>query len=165
MRRNLIETLTGAVVLAVAVVFLIMAYSRADLAPTRGYTLVARFDRVDGLKDGSDVRVSGIKVGSVAAQELDPKTFLAVVRMTVEDAVKLPKDTSASITSDGLLGDKYIALSPGGAEDNLQPGGEITFTQGSIDVVGLIGQYVFSQSGSSSGGDKSKSEPPKPDGP
>lgn len=164
MRRNLIETLTGAVVLVVAVVFLVMAYSRADLAPTRGYSVVARFDRVDGLKGGSDVRISGIKVGSVVGQELDPKTFLAVVRMTVEDAIKLPKDTTAAITSDGLLGDKYIALSPGGADDDIPPGGEITFTQGSIDVVGLIGQYVFSQSGGgSSGGDKAKPDQPKPD--
>jgi phospholipid/cholesterol/gamma-HCH transport system substrate-binding protein len=162
MRRNLIETLTGAVVLVVAVVFLVMAYSRADLAPTRGYSVIARFDRVDGLKNGSDVRISGIKVGSVVGQQLDPQSFLAVVRLTIEDSVKLPKDTSASITSDGLIGDKYVSLSPGGADEVIAPGGEITFTQGAIDVVGLIGQYIFSQSGG--GGEKSKSGDGKPNG-
>lgn len=149
MQRNLIETLTGAVVLVVAALFLVMAYSRAELKPVRGYTVTARFDRVDGLKNGSDVRISGIKVGSVISQTLDPQTFLAIVQTSIDENVQLPKDTSASITSDGLLGDKYIALSPGGADENIKPGGEISFTQGSIDVIGLIGQYIFSQSGSS----------------
>lgn len=145
MRGNLVETLTGAVVLVVALSFLFFAYSRANVGIVRGYELVAKFDRVDGLNIGSDVFVSGIKVGSVADQYLDPETYLAVVSMSLDPSVKLPEDSSAEIGSNGLLGDKFVALVPGGAEEMLGQGDEIMFTQGSIDVVGLIGQAIFSR--------------------
>lgn len=159
MKRNLVETLVGAVVLVVAAVFLVLAYAQADLRAGSGYALVAKFDRIDGLKNGSEVRISGIKVGTVIAMELDPKSFLAIVRMDIASNVKLPKDTSAAVSADGLLGEKFIALNPGGADDNLQPNGEIGLTQGSVDVVGLIGQYIFSQTGPSD--DKKKTDEKK----
>ena len=145
MRGNLVETLTGAVVLAVALSFLFFAYSRADVGTVRGYELVAKFDRVDGLNIGSDILLSGIKVGSVADQYLDLETYLAVVSMSLDPSVKLPEDSSAKITSTGLLGDMFVVLVPGGAEEMLAPGDEIMFTQGSIDIVGLIGQAIFSR--------------------
>jgi phospholipid/cholesterol/gamma-HCH transport system substrate-binding protein len=146
MRGNLVETLTGAVVLVVALSFL-FAYSRANVGIVRGYELVAKFDRVDGLNVGSDVLISGIKVGSVADQYLDPETYLAVVSLSLDSSVKLPEDSSAEIGSNGLLGDKFVALVPGGAEEMLGQGDEIMFTQGSIDVVGLIGQAIFGRAG------------------
>ena len=147
MRRNTIETLMGAVVIAVAALFLVFAYSTASLRQTSGYAVQAQFDRIDGIRTGSDIRLSGIKVGSVSGSHLDPKTYLAVVVMSIDPGVQLPLDTSATITSDGLLGDKYLALSPGGSDKMIQPGGVIENTQGSIDIFSLVGQLIFSQTG------------------
>lgn len=152
MKRNLIETIMGGVVLAVAAFFLVFAYTTADVTAVAGYTVTAKFDRVDGLNPGSDVRMSGIKVGTVLSQRLDPKDYLAVVTISIEPSVKLPADTSASITADSLLGSKYLNLSPGGAEEMLKPGGEIRLTQGSVDLFALLGQMIFSQTGRGASG-------------
>lgn len=147
MQKSLVETLIGAVVLVVAGLFLYYAYSAGGRSNVEGYELVAKFDRVDGLREGSDVRMSGIKIGTVTQQTLDPQTFLAVVKMNVRSNVKLPTDSSAQIASDGLLGDKYLTLQPGAEDATLKPGGEITHTQGSIDIVSLVGRMIFSQTG------------------
>ncbi len=147
MRRNLIETVMGAVVLVVAALFIVFAYSKAEVGTVDGYTIQAKFDRVDGIRPGTDVRMSGIKVGTVTSSELDPRTYLAVVRMSIRTDVKIPEDTSIAVSADGLLGDKFLALSPGGAEEMLPDGGEITTTQGSIDLMSIIGQLIFSQTG------------------
>lgn len=147
MRRNLIETVMGAVVLAVAVIFIVFAYSKAEVGTVDGYEIKARFDRIDGVRPGTDVRMSGIKVGTVTASELDPKTYLAVVRMSIREDVKVPEDTSIAVSADGLLGDKFLAMSPGGSDEVLPDGGEITTTQGSVDLMSLIGQMIFSQTG------------------
>jgi phospholipid/cholesterol/gamma-HCH transport system substrate-binding protein len=144
MRGNLVETLIGAVVLVVAVVFLAFAYTRADVGTVRGYELTARFDRVDGVKVGSDVLVSGIKVGTVVAITLDRETYLAEMRFSIDEAIEMPEDSSAEVGSEGLLGDKFVALVPGGADEMLGAGDEIKFTQGSIDIVALLGQAIFS---------------------
>src|SRR6185437_1254761 len=106
--------------------------------------LSANFEHIDGIRDGSDVRISGIKVGSVLGTKLDPTTFLANVRMSIEPTVKLPDDTVAEIVSSGLLGDKYMSLVPGGSEKDLKPGERIKFTQSSVSIEHLIGQMIFS---------------------
>ena len=144
MRGNLVETLIGAVVLIVAAVFLTFAYNRADVGTVEGYELFARFDRVDGVEVGSDVLLSGIKIGTVVDIVLDRETYLAEMRFSIEESVKLPEDTSAEVGSGGLLGDKFIALVPGGADEMLSAGGEIKYTQGSIDIIALLGQAIFS---------------------
>lgn len=151
MRKNQVETVMGAVVLAIAAIFLVFAYQTADIRSVQGYPVVMRFDRIDGLRLGSDVRMSGIKVGSVTAQALDPQTYLAVVTASIDPAVKLPDDSSAAISSDGLLGEKYLALVPGASDKMLPAGGEIEHTQGSVDLIGLVGRLMFSQT---SGQDK-----------
>lgn len=143
MRGNVFETVMGAIVLAVAVSFLVFVYSRADYGTVKGYELVAKFDRVDGLAAGSDVLVSGIKVGTVLDQRLDTETFQAVVRISIDPSIQLPEDSSAEIGSDGLLGGKYLLLVPGGSPDLLESGDEIVFTQGSIDIINLVGQAIF----------------------
>ena len=158
MGRNLIETLMGAVVIAVAVFFVVFAYNTANIETVRGYLVTAKFDRIDGIREGSDVRMSGIKIGTVTNQKIDPQTYLAVVRMSIDPTIRLPMDTSASITADGLLGDKYLALSPGGAEEMIPKGGEIETTQGSIDLFSLVGQLIFSQTGEKDAG-PAKNEP------
>jgi phospholipid/cholesterol/gamma-HCH transport system substrate-binding protein len=144
MSRNAIETIMGAVVLVIAALFLFFAYSTSQVRRGSGYEVIATFDRVDGIREGGDVRISGIKVGSIVSQTLDPTTFLAVVRMTIDPSVKLPTDTVAQIASAGLLGDKYLSLIPGGAEETIPPGGRIQYTQAAISLESLIGQYIFS---------------------
>jgi phospholipid/cholesterol/gamma-HCH transport system substrate-binding protein len=147
MGRSLVETLIGALVLAVAAVFLFFAYEMAGMKRVDGYPIVGKFDRIDGLLEGSDVRMSGIKVGTVTRQVLDPETYLAVVTVSIRSDVLLPRDTSAMITSDGLLGDKYLSLTPGGDDEMLKPGEEIQHTQGSIDLMSLVGRFIFGQAG------------------
>ena len=147
MTRNLLETLLGAVVLIVAVGFLAFAYSSSQVKESGGYELIARFDKIDGLERGSDVRISGIKVGSVVDQTLDPETYRAEVRFSVRDGVRLPADTSAAVVSNGLLGGKYLALVPGGDIEMLEPGGEVTLTQSAVNLEDLIGHMIFSQTG------------------
>lgn len=155
--RGLTEILTGGAVLLVAGGFLIYAIAHSGAATASGYSLKARFDRIDGLNAGADVRIAGVKVGSVVSTEIDPKTFLAEVTMTVRDDLKLPKDSSAEITSESLLGGKFLNLTPGGADSSLTPGGTITITQSSVSLEQLLGKFIFS---ATTLGDKAKS----PDG-
>ena len=145
MSRNLLETLLGAIVLIVAIGFLVFAYNTSQVERDGGYELIARFDKVDGLEPGSDVRISGIKVGTVIDQTLDPETYRAEVRFSLRDDVQLPADTSAAVVSNGLLGGKYLALVPGGDIEMLQPGGEVTLTQSAVNLEDLIGHMIFTQ--------------------
>lgn len=143
MKGNLFEALIGAVVLAVAAVFLVFAFSATDVGAVDGYEVTATFDRVDGVNAGADVRMSGIKIGTVTKLELDPQTFLARATLNIASNVELPSDSSAEITTEGLLGGKYMAIVPGGAEDIIPDGGRIQFTQSSISLEGLIGRFGF----------------------
>jgi phospholipid/cholesterol/gamma-HCH transport system substrate-binding protein len=144
MHRNLIETLLGAVVLGVAGLFLAFAYTTADLGRTGGYEVEAEFTTIGGLKVGNDVRMAGIKIGSVVRQELDPQTYLARVTLSVDPSIELPADTSATIASEGLLGGNYVDLAPGGDPTMLKPGGRIQYTQDAVDMVQLLGKFIFS---------------------
>ena len=147
MSGNVIETVMGAVVLVAAALFLFFAYSTSQVRAVNGYLVTAQFARIDGIRDGSDVRIAGVKVGSVVNESLDPKTFLATVKMTINPHYKLPEDTVAEIISSSLLGDKYMALVPGGSEKDIPPGGEIKYTQATASLEDLIGQMIFSQAG------------------
>ncbi len=154
--RNMIETVMGAVVLAVAAIFLAFAYNHSSLRTVSGYEVSARFDRVDGVSAGTDVRISGIKIGTVIDQRLDTDRYLAIVRMSIDPRVKLPTDTVAEVASEGLLGGRYLALIPGGETDMIKPGGEIKFTQSPVDLVQMLGKFMFS------GPDQSKDAAKKP---
>jgi phospholipid/cholesterol/gamma-HCH transport system substrate-binding protein len=145
-RRSIAEVLTGAIVLLVAAGFLAYAIAHSGRSTASGYTLYARFEHVDGLAVGADVRLAGVKVGSVTGATIDPKTYLATVSFTVRAGIELPKDTSASITSEGLLGGNYLSLSPGGDEVMLQPGQAITITQSAVNLEELLGKFIFSAS-------------------
>ena len=142
LKDNVIEALVGLVVLLVAVGFVVFAYQRTNAGTAGGYTIAARFPNVTGVSAGTDVRVSGMKVGTVLASRLDEKTFQAVLDLSIDPKVKLPVDSSAAITSEGLLGGNYISLTPGGDPATLKPGDEITDTQGATDLMGLIGGYI-----------------------
>ncbi len=143
MRGTLVETLIGAVVVLVAAWFLYFAYSHTELGPVGGYHLSAKFDKVGDLANGADVKISGIKIGTVTAQKLDPATFEAVIEMGIQSDVKLPDDTTAKIASAGLLGGSYVNLEPGGSDDILGDGGSISYTQGAVDLMGLLGRFIY----------------------
>jgi phospholipid/cholesterol/gamma-HCH transport system substrate-binding protein len=162
MRGNVIETVMGAVVIVVAGLFLVFAYNTSQRRAVSGYEVVADFSRIDGIRQGSDVRISGIKIGSVTAEELDPKTFLALVRMSIDPSVRLPDDTVAEIISAGLLGDKYMSLVPGGSDTVIPPGGKIKFTQSSVSLENLVGQMIFSAPGAKKPGEGDTPQPPAP---
>jgi len=139
MQRNVLETIMGGVVLLIAALFLFTISTKTGLTQDEdGYTLTIRFDRGGSATPGKDVRMSGVKVGTVLKQEFDPQAYQAVVTIGLRSDVKLPKDTSAIITSDGLLGDTYILLEPGADEETLAPGDRITHSQGALNLVDLI---------------------------
>jgi phospholipid/cholesterol/gamma-HCH transport system substrate-binding protein len=143
-RRSIVEVLTGAVVLLLAAGFLGYAVAHSGRTSVSGYPLNARFEHIDGLGVGSDVRLAGVKVGAVDGVRIDPKSFEAVVMFSVRDDIRLPKDSAAIITSESLLGGKFLSLQPGGDEVVLQPGQSITITQGSVSLEELLGKFIFS---------------------
>ena len=143
-RRNAAEVLSGAVVLLVAAGFLAFAIANSGRGSTSGYTLTAKFDHIDGLGIGADVRLAGVKVGSVLDERIDPKSYLALVTLSVRNGLELPKDSSAAVSTESLLGGEYISLSPGADTTMLEPGGLITITQSSISLEQLLGKFIFS---------------------
>ena len=153
-RHNPAELVTGAVVLAVAGVFLLFAVANTGKSfGATGYDLHASFDHVDGLAIGTDVRIAGVKVGSIRSIVLDPKTYLADVVFSVQKNIELTDDTSATVSTDGLLGGKYLALATGGDDKLLKPGDAVTITQGSINLETLLGKYIFGSTGKPGAGD------------
>lgn len=137
-----LETLTGLFVLLVAVAFFFYAYQKSGWVRGNVITLVARFDRADGLTEGTDVKISGIRVGKVISTSVDPDNFMAVVRFYIPADMKLPKDTSAFVSSTGLFGSQYLALSPGGEDENLKDGDSIANTTGPISLESLISKFI-----------------------
>jgi len=144
MRRNVIETVMGGVVLIVAAMFVGIAFQSGTVTSPSGYQITAEFDDASGLGPGSEVRMSGVKIGTVQRLELNPESYFAVVTLNISDSIRLPRDTSARIIADGLLGSNFIALEPGGDEEMIPPGDPINFTQGSINMVDLLGRFIFS---------------------
>ncbi len=154
MRRNAIETVMGAVVLLVAGVFVFFAYDMAQVKAVEGYEVTALFYKIGGLNEGSDVRISGIKVGTVIDHELDSESFDARVRMSITREVKLPVDTVASIASEGLLGGKYVRLEPGTKKVFIEDGGTITKTKDFRSLEDQVGEIIFLATGGSDEGAK-----------
>src|SRR5215207_7036156 len=149
MKDSAVETAIGAIVIAIADVFLVFVYNTTDRASARsGYRIVAEFDNVGAVNVGTDVRLAGIKVGSVVAQELDPQTFQARVTMLIDPRLKLTDYSTAKVSSEGILGQPFISLEPGGSETVLADGGELQFTQGAIDIWKLVSEAMFSKSNS-----------------
>lgn len=151
-RSQFFETLIGVGVIAVAGVFLFYAYGVSGNEIGRNaYKLDAVFGRVDGVTLGSEVRIAGVKVGSVTAHDLDFNTYEANVQLAINSGVPIPEDSIAKIVSDGILGGAHIAIEPGASEDMLRAGDKITITQGSVDLLGLAVQAFTSQSGGDKG--------------
>lgn len=148
-KENIVEALVGLLVVLVAIGFVSFAYNRTQAGTAGdGYVLKARFPNVAGVSPGTDVRVAGIKVGTVTKQSLDPTSYQAMVEFGIDKALKLPIDSSASVTTEGLLGGTYVALTPGGDSVMLKPGEEITETSGATDLMSLVGSFVNRSGGS-----------------
>ena len=137
------EILTGAAVLAVAIGFVVYAAQGAGLtgAP-ESYSLTASFRSVEGITIGSDVRLAGVKVGTITDLTLNPQTFFADASLSIHNDVLLPTDSTILVSSEGLLGGNFIEVLPGGALENLEPGAEIEDTQGAVSLITLLLKFV-----------------------
>ena len=150
MKGNILESVIGAVVLVVAVFFIYFAYVSSGEKIKEGYVLVARFDDVSGLAAGADVKLNGIKVGIVKSLTLD-ESYQAKAELLLKDNIKIPTDSSVAITTDGIMGNKFVAISAGFAEEKLKPNEEVELTRSSINLEKLIDKFAL-------GGDSKKAE-------
>ena len=142
-RENVGEAAIGLLVVVLAIWFVAFAWGRTGGGTKVGATrIVALFPNASGVNVGTDVRVAGLKVGSVAAQKLDAQSYQVAVTLALDPSIKLPADSSAAITSEGLLGSTFIALTPGGSPTPLKTGDTISDTQGAMDLMALIGQFI-----------------------
>lgn len=158
MKNSTVETLIGAAVVVIAAAFLLFAYQTSGKATASGaYRVSAEFDNAEGVNVGTDVRIAGVKIGSVVGFTLNTENFQANTVMELDPKVKLTEDATAKVTSEGLLGSKFISLEQGGAEEVLADGGVISNTQGAVDIWSLISQAMFERG--SSGGTSPETQP------
>lgn len=144
MKRSVFETLLGAFVLGIALAFLIFSLRMSNVSAASGYSVEADFSGTGGLKVGDTVQISGVKIGTVTDVSLQSESYLARVTMDIEDDVKIPDDTAALISSESLLGGRYLQLEPGASETYLADGGRIIYTQAPQNLEQLLGQFIFS---------------------
>jgi phospholipid/cholesterol/gamma-HCH transport system substrate-binding protein len=143
MSENKMELLTGAGVLAVAVGFLVYATGTVGgVRSAPGYEIVASFRSVEGISTGSDIRLAGVKIGTVAGLDLNPETFRADARLAIAEGVELPDDSSVVVASEGLLGGNFVEILPGGSPFNFEPGAVVTDTQGAVSLIQLLTKFV-----------------------
>jgi phospholipid/cholesterol/gamma-HCH transport system substrate-binding protein len=163
MKDSAVETLIGAVVIAIAAAFFFFVYTTTDRGSAgSGYRVRAEFDNIGAVNVGTDVRMAGIKIGSVVAQELDPETYQARITMAIDPKVKLADDTTAKVSSEGILGAPYIALEAGGSETYIADGGEIAITQGAIDLWKLVSEALFNKPAAGQAPTQQQSTPDAP---
>ncbi len=144
MNNSTVETIIGAAVVAVAGLFFAYAYNASGAAEGRGgYKVIAEFDNIEGVNTGTDVRMAGIKIGTVVEETLNPENYQAVVTMSIDPKVQISEDATAKITSEGLLGAKFVSLEPGGSDTKLKDGDMLSYTQGAIDIWTLISKSMF----------------------
>jgi phospholipid/cholesterol/gamma-HCH transport system substrate-binding protein len=144
MQRNTLETVMGAIVLLAAAGFVTLAYEAADIKGNGGYEISAEFGSTGGLSVGDDVRISGIKVGRITEQSLDPITYSARIAMAIAPDIEIPADSSARITAASLLGGNYLELMPGAEDEMLAAGAVIYDTRDPVSISDLLGKMVFS---------------------
>jgi phospholipid/cholesterol/gamma-HCH transport system substrate-binding protein len=143
MAENTTEVLAGAAVLAAALGFALYAAQSTGFSGNDGsYDLKASFRSVEGITLGSDVRLAGVKVGTITSLDLNPTTYFADATVSVKSGLLLPDDSAILISSEGLLGGNFIELVPGGSETNLEPGDEIEDTQGAVSLISLLMKFV-----------------------
>lgn len=143
--NNKLETFLGLAIILIATAFLIFTYKTTSITKfANTYTLKAKFDQIDGIVVGSDLKISGIKIGTVINLDLDLTNYNAIMTVAINNTIKLPEDSSMKIVTNGLFGNKYVDVSPGAEERILRSGDEIKYTQSSINLEGLISKLIFS---------------------
>ncbi|MCF8104370.1 MAG: outer membrane lipid asymmetry maintenance protein MlaD [Desulfohalobiaceae bacterium] len=144
-KQYVVETSVGIfVVLSLLCVgYLTVKLGKVELLGAEYFPLKARFTSVTGLRTGNEVSISGVKVGQVSRITLDKEDFVSIVTMKIDKEIKISDDSMASIKTSGLIGDKYISISPGGSGMYLEPGEMILDTQPPIDIGELVSKYVF----------------------
>ena len=138
-----VETIMGIVVLIVAVFFLLFAYRVSDLQVVKGYELNAKFLKVGGISVGSDIRINGIKVGTVIGQKLNPDDYMVDLTLSIASDIKLPKDSVVAIVGDGLMGDKFIKIEPGKSTVFLSDGESFENTKDFKSLEDMVGEIIF----------------------
>ena len=162
-QNNTVETIIGAIVVAIAAAFIWFAYTSTSAGGLNGYELTADLPRVDGINNGTDVRLSGIKVGTVSDLTLKPN-YLVTVHMHIRNDVKVPTDSSLVVTSSGVLGSSYLSISPGGDDTYMKAGDKFGHTQGSVDLMGLVGRFINQGGQGGQGQQQQQQQPQKPGG-
>lgn len=138
------EIIVGTFVLLCASIFLFTSLGNSSITQGKnGYLIRAKFDNIEGISSGSDVKISGVKIGSVVNSTLDKNDFRAQLIIIVDPEIQIPVDSSVKVSSEGLLGSKYLSITPGADEKILQNNDEITFTQSSVNFEELLGKFIF----------------------
>ncbi|MGD9865652.1 MAG: outer membrane lipid asymmetry maintenance protein MlaD [Pseudodonghicola sp.] len=143
MSHNTTEVLVGGAVMAAAIAFAIYAGQTTGFGRGGGgYELAASFRSLEGVTVGTDVRLAGVKIGTVTGVELNPETYRADTRISVRNGIEIPDDSAAVVSSEGLLGGNFVEIMPGGSLDYFTPGAEIVDTQGAVSLVSLLLKFV-----------------------
>lgn len=143
MNKKPVETIMGLVVLAVAALFMLFAYRVSDLQVVKGYEIKSRFLKVGGLNTGADVRINGIKVGTVVSQSVNPLDYMVDVTLSIMPQISLPADSQIMIAGDGLMGDKYVKIEPGKSKEKLAHGATAVNTKDAKSLEDMVGEIIF----------------------
>jgi len=150
MKQGTIETILGFIVIAIAAYFLTFAYNLSDSSKaTSGYFINASFQNIDGVEKGNEVKISGIKVGYVDSILLEKDTYSAIVKLVIDKNVEVPKDSRATVATNGLIGGRYIRINPGAADETLKDNEKIIYTQSALSIEDLISKLVYSMTSGS----------------
>jgi len=145
MKQGTIEAIVGFAVICVAAFFFAFSYRISNSPHDKGgYILTASFQNIEGLTQGDEVKLSGIKIGSIDGFSLEKDTYFAVVKLRIEEGIQIPSDSRAIVSTNGLLGGKYVRINPGASEDNLKSNEQIKFTQSALNIEDLIGKLMYS---------------------
>ena len=144
MKENKLEVIIGAAVLTVALGFVVFLFQSTGLSVSNSkhYELKADFRSADGIHVGTDVRLAGVKVGTVSDLSLNVETYRAEAELAIENAVDIPEDSALTVSSEGLLGGNFIEIIPGASYEYMQPGDEFLDTQGSVSLISLLLKFV-----------------------
>ena len=145
MRNRSADMLAGIFVIIglVCMGYLAIKLGKMEVLGNNGYTVYARFTSIAGLRAGADIEIAGVRVGRVASISLDQSRDMALVSLHVNNGVELYDDALASVRTSGLIGDKYILLSPGGSGEPLKDGDELSDTESALDLESMIGKFIF----------------------
>ena len=141
--RNMAETVVGAIVLGIAIIFAVFLWRFSDVGFGAGqYRVDAKFRSAEGITVGTDVRLAGVKIGSVSNLSLDTQTFQAIARLSIKPEYQMPDDSAAIISSEGLLGGSFVEIFPGGSYEFMEDGSEFGETQGAVSFISFLMKFV-----------------------